>query len=381
MGPIRAFFAHSFGEADKRIVEYFKIIARHCGFAPVSADEPAPSPPSEKVRELLAGAECLVAILTPSAVSESAASGWVYQETGMAFQQGLPLLVFVEESVEDLGLLPNETDHVRFNRNRLEEVLGRALSYFCTVRSKATGQRVQEHYTKGDVRDSIEHYADVYDSRLFVNLLAKQEIASYVLKEFIKPDMKGIMLDSGTVTYVIADALVDAGLKIPIVTNNVAVVAQLEVFHYPVTILPGEYDFRTKGVGGCLTAKAAKRYLRGKMNIPIDIAILAANAIDPDLGFSADNRIFSGFRATILKHAKEVVLVLQGEKFIKPVLNPVVTKDKWHQILQHRGADSSMWVVCHQPARSYSASANGQYSNAVRRFKATLPQGHFIEIT
>ncbi len=382
MNPTKAFFSCSFADEDKEIVDYFKLIARTCGILPVLADRPTPIPIAKKVRTILEEVECFVAIITPSSISDKVASSWVNQEVGMAYERNLPLIALVEKPITDLGMIKIITEYIRFDRNHLHEVLDKALTFFTTLKAELTGRGVQDFYDNStDIRTKIERYADIYDSRLFVNLPAKHKIARYVLDNFIFPDTKGIMLDSGTVTYTIADALIDSGLQIPIVTNNLAVVSKLkQVLRYPVTILPGNHDPRTQGIGGPLTAKAATEYLMGKMDISIDCAFLAANAIDPNLGFSADASIFSDFRAAILRHASKVVLVLQGEKLLKPISNPVVSRKEWGELLLKRASESSIWVICHKPVHFYCSVLESQYSDSIKRFRDKLPPNHVVEI-
>ena len=87
-------------------------------------------------------------------------------------------------------------------------------------------------------------------------------------------------------------------------------------------MLPGDYDVRTKGLGGIETAKAVLPYLLGKKTPATDIAFLAANAIDPDLGFSADSPLFTSFRAQVIRHAKRLFWFYKGRNSLKVWIIP-----------------------------------------------------------
>lgn len=377
----RAFFSCRFTDTDEHVISYFKTIARVCDVEPVLAGIPSVRPVPDKVRELIRGVDCLVAIITPSAVSDRTTSAWINQEIGMAFALGIPLIPFVENTVEDLGLISIAAEFVRFDRTKLEVILEKALNYFNSVKSTIVARTVTALSGESDASSKLEKYSDLYDSRLMVNLPAKQRIAAFVLQNILQGSVSGIMLDSGTVTYSIAEALIESGRRIPIVTNNLFVVDKFpDILHYPVHVLTGDWDPRTRAAGGHETAIEATRYLTGEMDQKIDYAFLAANSIDPDLGISADAPIFSEFRAAMLRHAKNVVVVMQGEKFLKSVSDPVLPTDEWRAILQKRSAESSMWVICHKLAGSYGVSAEARYGVCAACFAGRLPPGHFVEL-
>ena len=380
MKQVKAFFSCRFNDADADIVKYFKSIARESGIEPILADEPSTEPIADKIDALLDEAGCLVAILTPSAVSDKVCSSWVNQEIGMARARKLPILAFVEEGIDDLGILPGIASYVRFDRANLHRVLDETRQFFTSVRYSATARSVERIETQASVYSRVEEYADYYDSRLFVNFPAKQVIAESVLDMFVNQETSGILLDSGSLTYVIADQLLDSGYRIPVVTNNLALVSKLrEIIDYPIIILPGELDMRTYGVGGDVTAQAVIPYLTGDAKPRVELAFLAANAIDPKNGLAADSSMFSSFRAAVLRHAKTVVVVLQGEKFLKGVKEPVVTIDEWNEILARRRKEHSMWVVCHPLAHDYGRDSGRRYSQCMDDFRKVLQPGAVIE--
>jgi len=299
----------------------------------------------------------------------------------MAYALALPILAFVEEGIEDLGMIPSITEYIRFNRERLQEVTDKAVTFCESARSIAT-KKLLEVVSSGSASEkSIEEYGDFYDSRLYTNYEAKMRIARLVLEKFVLPEIHGILLDSGSLTLVIADQLIESGLRIPVVTNNLAIAGRLrEAIHYPVTILPGELDTRTQGVGGDLTVNAVLPYLRAQTKPWVELALLAANAIDPDAGLSADSPLFSEFRATILRHAPRVVIVLQGEKFLKAVNQPVMQVKEWRSILSRRRTERSLYVVCHEPACDYGCGSYARYGRCCDEMKALLPEGHLFQI-
>ncbi|MDP8254262.1 MAG: hypothetical protein P9M14_00795 [Candidatus Alcyoniella australis] len=379
--PPKAFFSCRFDNDSKEIINYFKIIAKSSNVLPILADHVESKPLAQKVLETIKDADCTVAIITPSTISNHVTSAWINQEVGMSYAANIPVIAFVEDTIQDLGIIPIITEYITFNRNKLHLILDKALSFFSGIAAKITSKSIQCLYDNTNCKEKLDKYADMYDTRLFVNLPAKQKIAKCVVEKFISDSTKGILLDSGSVTYVIADELINSGLQIPIVTNNIAIISKMkDILHYPVHILPGELDSRTLAVGGKDTAEVARQYLMGEMNITIDIAFLAANSIDPNFGLSADATPFVDFRTAILRNARNVVVVLQGEKLLKPVLNPIVAQDEWREIFHRRSVESSMWIVCHTLVEHYGQAMENRYMKCMECFKQELPDGHVIEI-
>ena len=341
-------------------------------------------PDAGKARATLKEVNCLVVILTHSVISDKMTIAWSNQLIGMAFANNLPVSVLIEQSItdKDLNLIPNVIEPIRFRASKFPEVIADLLSFFYYVKALITGQSIQYINEKKDVKSKLERYADMYDSRLYINYPAKQNIAHCIIKNFISNRTRGIILDSGTVNYVIADALVESGFRIPIVTNNLAIVNKLkDILNYPVFVLPGEFDSRTDALGGQSTGEMARKFLKGEKDIKIDIAFLAANSIEINRGLSADAPMFSDFRAAILRHASKVVLVLQGEKFLKNVSDPVIPMEEWIELLERRKKDSSIYFVVHKLAENYGFEAMHSYSNCIYQLQDRFPISHVIEIS
>ena len=73
-------------------------------------------------------------------------------------------------------------------------------------------------------------------------------------------------------------------------------------------------------------------------------------------------------------------MVLQGEKFLKGLDNPVVNRDEWREILAKRSEDGSLWVICHCPARDYGTAMNKRYNFCTERLREIIPSERLIEI-
>ena len=62
-----------------------KSLAREAGLDPIDSERATSEPIVEKVRTMLEESNCLVAIITPSSLSDKNTTSWINQEIGMAY--------------------------------------------------------------------------------------------------------------------------------------------------------------------------------------------------------------------------------------------------------------------------------------------------------
>lgn len=359
-GSITAFFSCSFHEKDAEVVHFFKTIALQCGVVPVLADEPGIDTIPEKVEALIHEQDAFVAILTERTLESRSASAWINNEIGMAKALNKPIIVFKEDTVDDLGMIPIITEYVSFLRDNLHSVLPKAYTFFNNHHDEIVMKSVSLQ-TKSSEIEYVKTYADLHDTRLYTNLPAKNKIADLVYKEFVASLNTPVLLDSGTVTYCIAERIVTSREMIPIVTNNLAIASDMDgVFHHSIHLLPGEVDCSVMATTGSAAAEHARIWLNEKVP-KASLAIMGLRAFDPLKGFAEDLVSLNEFQATLLREAENLVIVAQGEKFIKQVQHPIMPYNEFISILEKRREDHSIWLVCHEPTLDISEATKIRY--------------------
>lgn len=357
---ITAFFSCSFHEKDAEIVHYFRTIALQCGVVPVLADEPGVGQVSEKVQARIREQDAFVAILTERTLEGRSVSAWISNEIGMANAFDKPIIVFREDTIDDFGMIPIITEYTSFSRDDLQSVLPKAYTFFNNLHDAIVMKSVSSQTKRSEI-EYVKTYADLHDTRLYTNLPAKNKIADLVYNEFIASLNTPVLLDSGTVTYCIAERIVTSREMIPIVTNNLAIASDMDsVFHHSIYLLPGEVDCSVKATTGSAVAEHARIWLNEKVP-KASLAIMGLRAFDPLKGFAEDLVSLNEFQATLLREAEKLVIVAQGEKFIKSVQHPIMPYSEFISILEKRRKEHSIWLVCHEPTLDISEATKIRY--------------------
>jgi DeoR/GlpR family transcriptional regulator of sugar metabolism len=363
---ITAFFSCSFHEREEEIVQYFKTIAMQCRVIPVIANKPGVGPISEKVQDLIHKQDAFVAILTEKNLESHQASAWINNEIGIAVALEKPIIVFKENSIDDLGIIPNITEYVIFSRDDLPSILGNAYKFFSDLHNNIVIESITSQTKRNEI-EYVNKYGDLYDARLVINLPAKNKIAEIVYKKFIAPINSPVILGSGTVTYCIAEHIVTRGKIIPIVTNNVAIATDMDsVYHHPIHLLSGEIDRVVMATTGPAAAEQARIWLKDKEPKAL-LAVMGLRSFEPLKGFAEDKVSLNEFQATLLREAEKLVIVAQGEKFIKPVENPIMPYSEFLSILNKRRNDHSISLVCHEPTLELSEETKIRYDTILSK--------------
>ncbi|MCP1308785.1 DeoR/GlpR family DNA-binding transcription regulator [Paenibacillus tyrfis] len=119
-----------------------------------------------------------------------------------------------------------------------------------------------------------------------------------------------IVLDSGTTTYYLAKEL-KAFKQLTVVTNSV--MAAQELLTHPgvdLVLTGGSLRHETLAMVGPLTEKALKA-------VYVDKAFLATNGLDPVIGLTTPNILEASAKQSILRSAKQVILLADHSKFGK----------------------------------------------------------------
>ena len=132
-----AFVSASFDDDADFVVKWFCELSRAVGFQVVwLKDFAEPRPPSEKVKEHLKKADCLIQILTTDVIVKAKDRGWIGNEIAWSEEhhgKGRQAL-FVERGVKATGIAREITESVEFDRIRLHEIAPRAVAYLMKLR-------------------------------------------------------------------------------------------------------------------------------------------------------------------------------------------------------------------------------------------------------
>ncbi len=131
----------SFGEEDRHLKEWFKQMLSALEFDVITADVPQARPPLEKVEEMLANSQAVLAVVTRREKIEGTDAwtvpGWVQNELGMAHVQNKTIAIFREKGVVLDGLGPLITEYEPFDRDALSESAPRIVRYLADLRNRA----------------------------------------------------------------------------------------------------------------------------------------------------------------------------------------------------------------------------------------------------
>lgn len=234
---------------------------------------------------------------------------------------------------------------------------------------------------------NFDSYKD-YDIRLYENSLAKARIAYRVTTEVL-PELRvnskeSILLDSGSVTYNIAFQLFVLNY-LRIVTNNLAV---QDFFRYQKNqppdrckMLGGEVMEEIRAVVGEDTIASAIKELRGenKTSKGTNIAVLGLRAYSKDKGIAEDTPRLSEFQASMMRHAKQLIVVAQGEKFLKKANAPILESREFRKLIDKRNNDKSLWFIHHLPATKLNEQQSEEYNNNLNSFLSLLPNDRILD--
>jgi hypothetical protein len=134
----RIFLSASTHEEDMHIVAWFRGLLQEYDLIPIFAIEVRqPRPPHDKIKELIRVSNGFVGLLTRREKIQGKDSwkgpDWVQNEVGMAFDADKPIIMFIENGVDDKGITKRITDCVLFDRKNLtryENAVRQALKNF-----------------------------------------------------------------------------------------------------------------------------------------------------------------------------------------------------------------------------------------------------------
>ena len=234
---------------------------------------------------------------------------------------------------------------------------------------------------------SLAEFRD-YDYRLKRNPISKAKIANLITTEIIPQldvsSAKSILLDSGSVTYNIAYQMFNYQLC-NITTNNFAIAMLYNEFDHKVPstckLLPGSLIKKVCAQAGEETAQAAIEALTENDHgvTPIKIAVLGLRAYSPEKGIAEDTKELTQFQGVLLENAQDLIVVAQGEKFIKPANAPVLNSRDFRYMMDKRREEKSIWFVYHEPTCELSSSQKNMYDSNLHSFLDLLPEDRVFE--
>ena len=221
-----------------------------------------------------------------------------------------------------------------------------------------------------------------FDYRLKENSKSKAKIASMVtfqlLPSIYTNHNEQILLDSGSVTYNIAFQMFTYRFG-KILTNNHAIMMLYMTFARKVPhlcrCLGGELIPDICANAGKETTAEAVRELTGQnaRKKRTRIAVLGLRAYSDEQGLAEDTPMLSDFQAAMIRHAQYLIIVAQGEKFLKPTHAPIFNSKEFRKIIAKRTAEKRVWFVYHPVVKFKSITSKAYYEYNLRSFIKLLP--------
>ncbi len=184
----------------------------------------------------------------------------------------------------------------------------------------------------GAVSNYDSYYNMSFAQRSNTNRSEKEEIASKVAEMIY--DNQSVMMNAGTTTLAVMQKLSDKR-NINIVTNSIVVA--LEGAKYPnlhITLLGGEVNSEYQFVYGALTLSQLDEY-------KADVLVLSADGITEEDGVTTYYDREAEICKKMIKHASNVIAVLDRTKIGKVTYKKISDIDKIDNLVTNKGASKS----------------------------------------
>src|SRR6266446_2217192 len=135
----KAFLSCSFVPEDRPLIEFFSRLIRSFDIEPFTYDFQEVGHLSEKVKERIITADCLIAIATRRSKIEGSAvwscPDWIQHEIALANAYKKPIAILLEEGVKIEGLIALEERRQEFVRDRLLDGIDKVARFLFSLRS------------------------------------------------------------------------------------------------------------------------------------------------------------------------------------------------------------------------------------------------------
>jgi hypothetical protein len=130
---LRIFLSYVFNDESKNAADAFQEVAQKVGCTVVTGAPPSAHPPPDVVRSRIFSSDCFAAIMMSTGSSDKT-SAWLSNEIGMAYALDMPLLIFKETAVADVGLASLATSYLSFDKNDLNTFKASLKTWLLQVR-------------------------------------------------------------------------------------------------------------------------------------------------------------------------------------------------------------------------------------------------------
>jgi hypothetical protein len=141
---MKCFVSRSFRRKDEKICNWFKELLRGFGDLELIEAGRHPHPVKEQVDRLIRECDLLCAIVTSR---KGAIPQWITYEVTRAHDRGIPILIFLEVGISDLGSLETMGAYIKFKRRNLGLKAPQYVAYVCAGRRIAREQRGESRPT------------------------------------------------------------------------------------------------------------------------------------------------------------------------------------------------------------------------------------------
>lgn len=164
-----------------------------------------------------------------------------------------------------------------------------------------------------------------YRTRVLVAPEAKRRIGRYAAA--LIADHETVLLDAGSTTSMVADALVRAHRVLTIVTNDIRIAAQLTNRpNIRVTVAGGALEPGTYTLVGTQTQEALR-------DLHVDTAVLGVDAIHGDGGLYARTIEEAAVKRAMIEAADKIVVVAHAHKFAQTAFAKISAPDDIHVLI------------------------------------------------
>ena len=172
-----------------------------------------------------------------------------------------------------------------------------------------------------------ENPKQVMDHVKRLNVLRKEKltIARFTADEI--RDGENLLLDSGSTTLALSQELRSRGTKVRIVTNSLAIAyGLLDATDIVLEVISGTLRHSSGAIIGPRARQALER-------IRVDRVFLGCAGFDPKLGFSSENAVEAGTKASMLSCGGEITILADHSKFDRPAFASFAEPGQVHRVI------------------------------------------------
>jgi DNA-binding transcriptional ArsR family regulator len=141
---VTAFLSASFSETADEVIDWFRKVSQSLGVNTVWLKEKYESRPTkDKILSHVDECDALIQIITADAFNGTKEAGWLGNEIAWAYRSkpGNCIAIFIEKGLTASGLARGVADNLEFDRNDLQDVAPKVVSYLLDLKYRVEIKR------------------------------------------------------------------------------------------------------------------------------------------------------------------------------------------------------------------------------------------------